>query len=475
MNNTYSKTLQAWVAALTFFTLGACSYVEEVDEPKASPALQQSSSSEDNIIVRIPAFSIETVKGVKSIDLFQFSEGSLVKRLSVDASKNHAIEFPRKRGTRIYALAGYSVEDIQTLDENAFSTMTIPVPKDSYSAPIFFSAVTDPSYFTDDPYIELLRGVSRLDIDNKDPDLKIERVSISGAASSSQIFPIDGRTYGKGSANYTHTYENGINGIEESAFILFETSSPITVTVSGRRNGEPVEIVSETPAIVRNTIYTVRIDKEGSKDPKDRTLPVPGADPDETGIPTASIRVRDWKEGDMKNASIDLDESAIDIEKSHIPSGVIVNSTDNTVTVPAYGALGMKLAFVTSSPLRLGSVLSDTDGVSITQIASEATDDGYISEFCIDVQKQPKGASRYQTTVFFNGSSSFFLNIEVEPSHYQIPTVHIGGHHWMCFNAVSQDPEEQIYVHKGMTVEKMYNESFVECLGNMFQYGRPNP
>lgn len=45
----------------------------------------------------------------------------------------------------------------------------------------------------------------------------------------------------------------------------------------------------------------------------------------------------------------------------------------------------------------------------------------------------------------------------------------------MCFNAVSQDPEEQIYLPNGMTVEKMYHNGFVDCIGNLFQYGRPNP
>ncbi|MDE6291924.1 MAG: hypothetical protein K2M16_10375 [Muribaculaceae bacterium] len=471
MNSTLPKTLTVWVATLAFSTISSCSYVEEVDSPKSTKDL----SLEGNIIVRIPAFSIETIAGVKTIELFQFSEGRFVKKMTVDASRTHAVEFPAKRGTRIYALAGYSLEGTQILDENDFSTITIPVPEDSHSAPVFFSSITDPSYFTEDPYIELLRGVARLDIDNEDPDLQIEQVNISGAASSSQIFPIDGRTYEMTTSSYSRTYQEGIQGIEERAFILFETSSPITVTVSGRRNGEPVEIVSQTPAIVRNTIYTVCIQNEEFQNNRDRQVQQTNENPSEEDAPCASIRVRNWEKGDSQSAAIDLQESAIDMGRSSIPSGVSINPVDNTVTVPADGVSGMKLAFVTSAPLRLGSVLSDTEGVSVTPLDPEATEDGYISVFSIDVAKQPKGATRYQTAVFFKGSSSFFCNIEVAPSPFQIPTVHIGGHDWMCFNAVSQDPEEQIYVPKGMTVEKMYSERFVECFGNMFQYGRPNP
>ena len=474
MNNTFSKTLLAGSAIFFLFTLCACSYVNELESQQpVSPS--ERLSEESSIILRIPAFKYTNIANVASIDLYQFSDGAFVKKLSVDPSIDNDVEFARKPGTRIYALAGYDMGGIQKLTESDFSTMTIPVPKDAYSAPIFFSSVSELSYFTENAYIELLTGVARLDIDNEDPDLKIENVSIAGAASSSQIFPTEGRTYGTTSASYSRTYEDGIKGIAERAFILFETSSPITVTVSGRRNGKAVEIVSHTPAIARNTIYTVCIDEEKGGDKNKERLYSSDGNSDEEGHPGACIRVRDWEEGDVERASIYHEESAIDLERSVIPPGVRINSADNTVTVPADGVSGMKLAFMTRSPLNLGSVLSDTEGISITPLSPTATEDGYISQFRVDIAKQPKGATRYNATVFFNGSSSFFLNVEVEPSPYQIPTVHIGGHDWMCFNAVSQDPEEQIYLQKGLGVEEMYREHFKDYIGNMFQYGRPNP
>ncbi|MDE6631399.1 MAG: hypothetical protein K2K23_00205, partial [Muribaculaceae bacterium] len=218
-------------------------------------------------------------------------------------------------------------------------------------------------------------------------------------------------------------------------------------------------------------IYTVLIDKETTSNAKGRTL----SHGDDEGLPTTSIKVREWMEGDKENGSLDLEEYAIDIQRSSIPSEVRLNTVDNTITVPAGGVIGMKIAFTTAKPLKLGSVVSDTKGVSITPVAPTAADGGYISEFSIDVEKQPKGAKQYQTTVFFNGSSNFFINIEVEPSPFQIPTVHIGGHDWMCFNAVSQDSEEQIYLPKGMPAKEMYRDCFEDCIGNLFQYGRPNP
>lgn len=471
MKNAFQKALTTWVTVLALFDLCSCTYVEEVDPIQSQ---QPSLIEESNVVLRIPAFKNKTTANITSIDLFQFSDGVFVKKLSVDPSIDNVVEFARKPCTRIYTLAGYTVENPYKLSEEEFSTMTIPVPKDSHSAPIFFSSVTELSYFTEDIYINMQHGASRLDINNEDPQLKIESVSVAGAASSSQIFPTEGRTYGMTTASYSRTYEDGIKGIEKRAFILFETSSPITVTVSGRRNGKAVEIVSHTPPIARNTIYTVCINEEAGNNNNERLSSSDGCY-DEEGIPGASIRVRNWEEGDVERGTIDQEESTIDIGRSYIPSGVRINPADNTVTVPAEGVSGMKLAFVTHAPLELGSALSDMDGVSVTPITSSTTDYGYISEFKVDVAKQPKCAAHYQASIFFNGSSNFFINIEVEASPYQIPTVHIGGHDWMCFNAVSQDPEEQIFLTAGMTVDQMYNNHFADCIGNMFQYGRPNP
>ncbi len=473
MENAHPKNLHAWVASLTLFTLCACSYVDEVDSSKLA-ADSQKTSAEGSILLKVPAFNTPTTASISSIELFQFSEGTFVKKLTVDPSKDNIVEFERKPDSRIYALAGYALEGSQKLAEKDFATMTIPIPKDAYSAPIFFSSITYVPEGASNIDIKLHRGVARLDINNADEDFKIERVSISGAASTSQIFATDGRTCGKTLDSYSHAYEASIEGIEEGAFSLFETSSPVSVTISGRRNGEVVEIVSETPAIIRNKIYTVCVYNEENSNTNKERQSQPQVD-DEEGLICASIKVTDWVEGDVETGSIDHGESAINIGKSFIPGGVKINCADNTVTVPAEGVSGMKLAFVTNTPLKLGSILSNTESVSINPMAPEATDNGYISRFSVEVAEQPKCAPRYTATVFFHGSSDFFININVDPSPYQIPTVHIGGHDWMCFNATSQNPEEQIFLLDGMSVQKMYKEHFSTCIGNMFQYGSPTP
>lgn len=113
MDNAFQKTLKAWVATFTLFTLGACSYVDEVDSPQLSPT----QADEDKIVLRIPSIDIQTTSNVNSIDLFQFSDGAFVKKLTVDASKDNIVEFERKPGTRIYNLAGYTVESTHKLTE----------------------------------------------------------------------------------------------------------------------------------------------------------------------------------------------------------------------------------------------------------------------------------------------------------------------------------------------------------------------
>ena len=132
MENAYQKTLTAWVAAFTLITLGACSYVDEVESPHTTQANEGSAL----------LLKIASPKNVTSIDLFQFSDGVLVKKLTVDPSSDNVVELARKPNARIYALAGYTVEDSQKLSESRISAMTIPVPKDSHSAPVFFSSVT---------------------------------------------------------------------------------------------------------------------------------------------------------------------------------------------------------------------------------------------------------------------------------------------------------------------------------------------
>lgn len=201
------KALPAWVSIFVFFSICTCSCVEEVDTALQKPmAEQQLSAEEGTLHLRIPSLSAETSATFKSIDLFQFSDGVFVNKMTIDPSKDKVVEIARKPLTRIYALAGYTVEGAQKMSEHDFAMMTIPVPQDSYSAPVFFTSVTDLYYDSDYLKIEMLRGVARLDIDNEDPELKIEKVSIEGASSTSHIFPTDGRACGLESATYSKSY-----------------------------------------------------------------------------------------------------------------------------------------------------------------------------------------------------------------------------------------------------------------------------
>lgn len=161
MTYTYTKVLPSWVAIFVFFSFCACSYVEEVEVESLQPSAEQKSIDEEGPIhVRIPAFSIQTIATVSAIDLYQFSDGVFEKEITVDPSKDNVVEFDRKPLTRIYALAGHTVDGAHKMSEHDFAMMTIPVPKDSYSAPVFFTSVIDLYYDSDNISIEMFRGVA---------------------------------------------------------------------------------------------------------------------------------------------------------------------------------------------------------------------------------------------------------------------------------------------------------------------------
>ncbi|MDE6076811.1 MAG: hypothetical protein K2G29_03690, partial [Muribaculaceae bacterium] len=67
------------------------------------------------------------------------------------------------------------------------------------------------------------------------------------------------------------------------------------------------------------------------------------------------------------------------------------------------------------------------------------------------------------------------VKLRVAEHPKQIKTVFIGGSEWMCFNATSSNLEEQIFPVDGLSVEEMYDQHYVDCVGNYFQYGKPNP
>lgn len=388
--------------------------------------------------------------------LYQFDNGLFVRSEAV-SSDEESIEINTKGDTKLFCVAGISINGITantTVEE--FLGRTVTSPAGANSAPLFYAGSAEIGANQEEVALEMSHGVARIDVACQDPRIVIKEVIVENAPAESLIISADAALEEVATVTYSRNIGEDFEGMLEQAFTIFESAQPVTVRVKGTFDGDLMNFSTTIPVVARNKVYTIGVSG--------------GSDID------ASITIADWTQGDKGEGALTLGETAFDLNASVIPEGVKINAEENTITFPASGVKDMKLAFVTKSPLKMGNILGINESVSITALDPQATDDGYISAFLINIAAQPKCGNAYSFTVMFNGGNNFFVNMDVEPSPYQIPTVHIGGHDWMCFNAVSNDVEDQIYIlDGGPTVEEMYNEHFVDCIGNYFQYGKPTP
>lgn len=406
----------------------------------AAPALTSSTGQPDEVPV--------------SAGLYIFSDGRLADSKTIDLSVSNEISV--KSDDKVFCVAGdalKSVASASTLEE--FMACKVSSPEGAQYAPMFFAGVGQLNEAADGMEIELVRGVARIDIACSDPSIVIREIVVENAPAESTVIPSE--PVGKPTSTVSYSYKPGesFDGLIETAFVLFESSEAVNIRVKGTYDGDPMNLLTRIPAVERNKKYTISV-SSGS------------------GL-LSSVSIADWQEGAIVDGIPDPGETAIDMAASVIPEGVEIDRTTNSIKFPYTGVKDMKLVFVTREPLKIGRRLGEMDKISITPLDPKPRGDVYVSEFLINVPAQPKCAAGYDATLMMSGSTDFFIDMEMAASPYQIPTVFIGGHEWMCFNAISNDMDEQLYLSDGMTVDKMYNEHFVDCLGNFFQYGKENP
>lgn len=389
-------------------------------------------------------------------DFYQFDDGKLVRKERVTSS-GEIIDVTTQGNTKVYCVAGTPIESNTgetTLED--FLSCKISSPADASSAPIFYAGGGDLDTAVEETALEMCHGVARIDLACEDPRMVIKEVIVENAPASSYIINNPSAPEDNATVTYSRSIGEDFEGFFQQAFTIFETTKGVTLRVKGKFDGDPMNFSTTIPVVKRNKIYT---------------LGVSGGSAFET-----SITISDWSTGDNGEGIIELGEAKINLELSDIPEGVIIDPLTNDIKIPASGVEDMKLAFVTSAPLRLGNILGSDDSISVESLGSEESEEGYVTKFSVNVQEQPKCARAYGITVMFNGDNGFYINMNVEESPYQIPTVHIGGHDWMCFNAISNDVDEQIYIMEGgPTVEEMYNGNFTESIGNYFMFGRSFP
>lgn len=399
-------------------------------------------------------------------DVYVFRGESLVKWLHTDDVEASPIKIKDVGDGMVYVTSGLPLdveEDVTVVADMA--QLTTSCSELDGCAPLFYSGCAD---LNDDVYetgklsLDLERSVARIDLVNTElADLVVTEVVAENAPSASYVFKGES-VLDCSTVRLAHVFDEPFKGTCRGVTTLFETEHSVNIRIRGYYGNAEVDMTATIPSVQRNKVYTLNVVNAGTK------------------VET-TFNVTDWKDGDSVSATPEAGNGIhIDPDYSEIPEGVVVDFEKNIVTVPSTGVNGLKLAFKGQTKIDLRSTDNLMPTVSLTENPVETLDQGYVSSFNIDVEAVNKGSLGYNFTMHLSNTlmtySYDFVEVRVESSPYQVQTVEIGGSEWMCFNATSANIEEQIFILDGVeSVEDMYNNHFAECIGNYFQYNRPNP
>ena len=471
---------------------------EILDNPNPGPVMTVK-------LARIP----EDANSKTEIALFQFTEGALKKKILVDgASDSEPIVFSKEESARIYALSGISVAAEEGLTaEGTFYHMTAQSQSGADSAPMFYSSVTTTDGETNELDIKLIRGVGRIDVINEDADLRISEAKVDNAPGETYLFPVSGEVCASEPVSYVRSYPSGMPDVEKGAFMVFESKEPVSLVIKDVSGAEASEITVTLPAIVRNKVYTVTLSKD---DPDD-----PSHDPVEVH---PVVTVSDWDEDDVYSTPDNVNGILVDVEASHFPAGVRYDTSTGILHVPHTGIEKLDIAFKADLRVDVDTVMmrgynieletenpeeeeevigfwwldedtgewewvvwgeeTEPEEPRFTMLGHTVTERNkdVLTTYSMKIKPQITGHREYTLSVSLRKASMAsvydHLKILIEGHPKQLQTVKIGGREWMCFNATSQDMEDQIYPLDGLSVDEMYNEHFADCLGNFFQYGK---
>ena len=457
MTNIYQQTFAGIVMAMGFWSAVSCS------DQQSGPEIYDGESLELNFS---RSGEGDSGKDPCDVDVYVFSGETLASVIHSDDPKTDPVKIKRVGTGIVYATSGFEPLDVE-VDKSLVGDIASSVAycaDNANSAPIFRSGsalLNSEVYASGQLTVEMVRSVARIDLVNEvDPKITVNEIIVENAPKASYVFagesPVECQT-----VSFSHLFENPFKGRSEGLFSIFESSKPVSVRIRGYYGNTPMDMTATLSKVERNKIYTLQVVNVGSK-------------------VEATFKVKDWEEGDTLGAGAEIGSGmTIDQEHSVIPEGVKVDYAHNIVTVPSGGVDGMKLAFKGDTKIELSSIDGLTPSTTISENPLEMLDKGYVSSFNVGVDAQGKGRLGYSVILHLRNAlltnSYDYVEIVVEPSPYQIETVFIGGHEWMCFNATSSNLDDQIYILDGLdSVDEMYNTRFAESVGNFFQYGRAN-
>ena len=440
------------VLPLCMLLLGACS--RELKENYTEEPVTRT--------LKVRGISVDgTGSAPDGVDVFMFTGGKKYKTSLLDFEKGGDVTVFDRAG--LYFFAGQRFPDhSDDISEDLFRTITIGEAIHDNSAPEFYAAVVECGETRaggDDLVVNIKRGVARIDLDTSaDGKTQISEVIVEDAPEETLPF-CEGTAAPSGrTVKYTKNFETPFSGRMPGLFRIFESSRPVNISLKGSYDGVPVSLRMALPVIERSKVYTLEVLNAGSSQ-------------------SVQFTVSDWEEGDTVTGKPDISHRLkIDEAHSVIPEGVAVDFENNTVSVPASGAEGMKLAFLSETAVTLAAVDGNDADISLGGITSGYEGDKVLSLLPLDIAPQRNGRLAYSFSLHLKKPSLAqaydFVDVRVEQSPTQIPTVEIGGSVWMAFNARSRDLDDQVYPLDGAGVEEMYRDAWTTTVGGLFQFGR---
>lgn len=402
------------------------------------------------------------------LKVFQFSNSKLSAKTVLKEYNPESIDLMRGTTTSLYCVSGVDIDAPEGTAESEFVKTTFTTAEGVNSAPFFLSGSATIEATQKNCEVNMLRGVARIDLDAREADMEISGITVDNAPATTYVFATGEVAPSTATTVYTHTYESAPTGVEKGVFMVFESAGEMNVTVHGTANGTPISVPAVISTVERNKVYTLRVYA------KNATV-------------KADFNISNWEDGGTVPGQTDLSQGLhIDRENSVFPEGVKVDYVNNIIEVPGTGAGGMKVAFSTEVRVDIDTVCFKGANVEIDSVEAKYvhiaaqkafnTPTGVVSSFDIDIDAQLKGRPGYEIKMYvkktFMTSSYDCVTIRVAQSPYQIRTVNIAGSNWMAFNATGNDLNDQIYPEEGLSVEEMYQNNWVQTVGNFFQYGR---
>lgn len=402
-----------------------------------------------------------------NINAYVFSDGILVKIFQDLLMTESTITIDLTTNTQVYFLAGLSTipASLNSLQVNktskeAFLALTCDPLSEALltSSTIFYTGYYDGAKSEAKPVydIEMTRSVSRLDLDaSSDPLIKITDITATGVPVSSVIFGSHAQV---STTTIEKRFETPVSGKLEGFMHLFESASPIGLTLNGTYNDIPIKVNVEISSVKRNTAYTVKVSNIG-------------------GSVTGSITTKEWEQGDVVDGKPDVNTTiSIDKAQTTVTAGITIDDKTNHIVVSELGG-ELTIALSAQSTLQITSVDGANPLITVGEPSQpEAVGDKLITKIPIVISAQQKGRLPYQVRINIKSSLTQnaydYLTIDVDGNIDQIPTVPFAGYEIMAFNTTGQGLDDQVYLTEGSSVEDMYNNRWEDCSGRMFQFGR---